>query len=428
MSNGGTMLGRDRGAVNGLSGRCRYIVGLILERFINDGVCCMKSLVLFFELNSSIKRGENQGVLYRNMAQYQKNLEEGDYDKIYWFSYDASDHQTLSRLRGEDPFWTNIEVLTPPSFMKGKLGAAVYSVLGPLIHWRKMSGVTFVKSNQVSGAWPALITKWLYHKPYLFRLGYPLSIRFKSESKPLRARFTQMLEGLFMRSADHAAVTSKAMQDYYGAMAPTTPITLLPNYVDVSGFRPIAEYDTKKPILFVGRLAEVKNLKNLIAAVAKLNHPLHIYGGGPMEDELKALVKELNADVEFKGFVSNAELMKVHQDHSIYILCSTREGLPKTLVEAMASGLLCVGTPTGGILELIEDGVTGYLTDGFDADALEAKLKYVIEKSDAQVGANAVDFIHRTHALDHAVKLERDVFEQILDVRARKTPVNRTAL
>ena len=388
----------------------------------------MKSLVMFFELNSSIRRGQDQGVLYRNMAQYERNLIEGDFDELYWFSYDAGDHQVLRELRQENKFWNNMHVLTPPGFMKGKLGAALYSIIGPLMHWRTLSKVGFVKSHQVSGAWPALITKWLYHKPYLFRLGYPLSVRFKSENKPIRARFTRMMEKLLMRSADHAAVTSREMQKYYGAMSDKTPITLLPNYVDVSGFQPIKKYDTKKPILFIGRLAEVKNLKNLITAVSRLDHPLHIYGGGPLEAELKGHALSCGADVDFKGFVSNKELMRVHQDHTIYILCSTREGLPKTLVEAMSSGLLCVGTPTGGILELIEDGVTGYLTDGFDADALEAKLKFVINECDAEVGRNAVEFIHRRHALEYAVQLERQVFQDIVKKRSTKPIISRRAL
>ena len=142
-----------------------------------------------------------------------------------------------------------------------------------------------------------------------------------------------------------------------------------------------------------------------------------------MEQELKEHVKSCGADVEFKGFVSNAELMRIHHDHTIYILCSTREGLPKTLVEAMASGLLCIGTPTGGILELIEDGVTGYLTDGFDLDAIEAKLKWVIEEGDPEIGRNAVKFIHRTHALEHAVKLERDVLQRIAVKRSTSAPI-----
>lgn len=373
----------------------------------------MTNLVLFFEFSSSIKRGQQQGVLYRNMAQYERFLAEGDFQRLYWFSYDRGDRKLLDELRRENPFWNKLDILTPPTYLKGGIGKAIYSVFGPIIHWRAFADADVVKCHQVSGSWTGLVAKWVHRKPFLFRLGYPLSVRFRSEGKPLRTWITRLLEGIQMRSADHAAVTSNEMLEYYGAMSPKTPIALLPNYVDTSRFTPVETYDAKRPILFVGRLASVKNLTNLITAVARIGHPLHIYGGGPMEDELKAHAISTGAEVSFKGFVSNSELMRIHHQHSIYILCSTREGMPKTMVEAMASGLICVGTPTGGILELITDNKTGYLAGGFDADALEEKLRWVLENFDPSVGKAAAEFIERTHSLDHAVAVERDVIQQI---------------
>ena len=60
----------------------------------------MTSLVLFFEYSSSIRRGQQQGVLYRNMAQYERFLAEGDFKRLYWFSYDRRDRKILEELRG----------------------------------------------------------------------------------------------------------------------------------------------------------------------------------------------------------------------------------------------------------------------------------------------------------------------------------------
>jgi len=372
-----------------------------------------RSLVLFFEYHSSLQRGLNQGVLYRNMAQYERFLAHNDFDRIYWFSYTPSDIAGLEKLRGENAFWQQIELLVPPKWMTGRLGAVIYSILGPFMHWRAFSQADIIKCHQVSGSWTGLIGKWMHGKPFLFRLGYPLSVRFRSEGKMIRHWLTRMLEKVQMRSADHAAVTSNEMLAYYGAMAPKTPITLLPNYVDTTGFTPIQTYDLSRPILFVGRLAPVKNLENLITALGRIGHPLHIYGGGELEDELKAHAMNVGADVTFKGFVANKDLMQIHHDYSVYVLCSTREGMPKTMVEAMASGLLSVGTPVGGILELIDDNRTGYLASGFDAEALEAKLRWVLENGDPDVGRQAAKFIAETHSLDHAVELERRILSDL---------------
>ena len=374
----------------------------------------MKSMALFFEYLLAIRREHRQGILSRNIAQYESFLAEGDFERFYWFTSHRSDQDLVDELRKENPFWNNVELLMPPKFLDNKLGALLYSFIGPFIHRRTLSKVDVVKAHQVSGSWTSLIAAWVAGKPYLFRLGYPLSVRFKTENKPLRAWVTRRLERLQMRSANYAAVTSNEMLEYYGAMAPKTPITLLPNYVDLKGFRPVASYDMSRPFLFVGRLHPVKNIINLITACSRIGHPLHLYGGGDQEPELRAHAEKVGADVTFKGFVPNTELMRIHHDYSVYVLCSTREGMPKTLIEAMASGLICVGTPVGGILELIEDNVTGYLTEDFDADALEAKLRWVLENYDPEIGRRAAQFAQDTLSLERAVEMERDVLNTIM--------------
>lgn len=370
--------------------------------------------MLFVEHGSSLTKGLRQGIVYRNMAQYERFLADGDFQEFYWFSYDPEDHAHLERLRKEKPFWNHLHVLTPPRILSGPVGAVIYSLIGPLMHWRAFAQADVLRVHQVSGSWTALLGRWIFRKPLLFRLGYPLSHRFKKEGRQINHWLARIVEKMLMRNADHAAVTSQQMFDYYHPMAPKTPICILPNYVDVSGFTPLTDYDMSRPFLFVARLAEVKNLENIIAAVARIGHSMHVYGGGPLEERLKQLVAETGARVEFRGFVSNTDLQKIHHHHSIYILCSHREGLPKALVEAMASGLICVVTPAEGIVELVEDGKSGYVTDGFDADAIEKRLRWVMENYDPAVGRGAVEFIHRTHSLDHAVELERDIYRKII--------------
>jgi glycosyltransferase involved in cell wall biosynthesis len=176
------------------------------------------------------------------------------------------------------------------------------------------------------------------------------------------------------------------------------------------------------PILFIGRLAPVKNVTSLILACSRLKVPLHIYGDGPLKDDLEKLVRTCGAAVVFKGVVPNSALARVHHDHTIYVLCSTREGMPKSMIEAMASGLICVSTPTDGARELIEDGRTGYLTDGFDADAIERKLREVLDAIDPEVGRRASAVIRESNSLERAVEMEGAILDGIArDHRAPAT-------
>ncbi|MHA1179592.1 MAG: glycosyltransferase family 4 protein [Alphaproteobacteria bacterium] len=373
----------------------------------------MRTLALFSELYSSLGKGERYGLLVRNMAQYHKFIETGGFSKIYFFTYDAGDHEILERLRSEGKVPREFHLLAPPRWLKGRLGAIVYSLIGPLLHRRTLSQVDALKTFQVSGSWTALIAKFLFGKPLLFRVGYPLSVRFKTEGKRIKNAIAVAVESLLVRNADHVAVTSVSMKDYYSRHTGKKKVTFLPSYVDVSGFTPIATYNPNRPLLFVGRLSDVKNVANLVRACGRIDMPLYIYGSGPLEKELDALAASCGADVSLKGVVSNTELMRVHHDHSFYILCSTREGMPKALIEAMASGLICISTRTDGALELIEDGRTGYLIDGFDEEAIARKLTEVRDTFDPEVGRRASAFVRKNNSLEHAVELELAIFDAI---------------
>jgi len=158
----------------------------------------------------------------------------------------------------------------------------------------------------------------------------------------------------------------------------------------------------------------VKNLDNIIIACGRLKVPLHLYyGGGQLEGHLRKLAADIGAQVEFKGAVQNHELMRIHHRHSVYMLCSLREGMPKAMIEAMASGLICVGTSTDGVSELIEHGHSGYLAEGFDADSIAAALAMALKEMNPKIGRNAREFVIRNHALENAIEAELGILKEI---------------
>lgn len=375
----------------------------------------MRRLVLFPELYTTLAKQQSYGLLVRNMIQYLKMIERGELDEFCVFTYSTKDHLTLEELKRNGTFPDTFRVLTPPGWLKGKFGMVLYSVIGPFLHRGVLKDADVFRTQQVTGSWSALIAKLLFRKPLLFRLGYPLSVRFEAEGKKLSRMIARTVERIMVRNADHVAVTSHIMQDYYGAMGNRQKVVVLPNYVDLEFSRPISNYDRHAPVLFVGRLESVKNIKNIMIACHRQNLPLHLYyGGGNLEQPLRQLASELGADVQFKGSVPNRELLKIHHNHSIFMLCSTREGMPKALIEAMASGLICVTTPTDGASELIEDGKTGYMASGFDADSISAALARAVSEMNPQVGRNARDFVVNNLSLEHAIYLELSLYRNMM--------------
>ena len=366
------------------------------------------SLVLFFAYGMSVRLWE-EGLLDREKLIYERLLAAGAFKRIYWFSYGRGDGALLAQLKRDGRIADAIHVLEPPALLAGRLGRPVYSIVGPLFHRRAIASADILRTDQGTGAWTALVAKLLFSKPLLFRCGYVWSLNTKLRGEHLKSWIARIVEHLLLRFADAIMVTSQASRAYLNKMSPAAQIRIAPNYVDVADFKPVASHRPGQPILFVGRLVPIKNVDLLIRACARLQVPLHIFGNGPLRAELEALASELGADVTFKGVLPNRKMARAHHAYSVFVLCSTSEGMPKSLIEAMASGLICLGTDVRGINELIEDRVTGYLIRSPDADAIADALGAALGNFDPEVGARARKFVEDNHSLERAIAVELDM-------------------
>ena len=124
-----------------------------------------------------------------------------------------------------------------------------------------------------------------------------------------------------------------------------------------------------------GRLAPTKGQEYLIRAFAHVrkqlnNAQLLIAGTGKMKNKLENLVSKLGCSsaVRFLGHVDN--MTEFYSMTDVFVLSSVAEGLPRTLIEAMAAGVLCIATSTGGIPEILDNGSCGLLVPTKDTNAL----------------------------------------------------------
>lgn len=145
--------------------------------------------------------------------------------------------------------------------------------------------------------------------------------------------------------------------------------------------------------IFVGRLSPEKNLKNLIKAykiykekIKKERLKLLIIGKGPLENELKNMVKKenLTGDIIFTGFKQINELVYYYASAEFLILPSISEtwGLPVN--EAMASGLpVLVSYRCGCAPDLVFPGINGYIFNPYDVNEIAefiSKMSFNKEK------------------------------------------------
>lgn len=134
-------------------------------------------------------------------------------------------------------------------------------------------------------------------------------------------------------------------------------------------------------IVYVGRLTYPKNPERLIRVLKaviemKPNIKVAIIGSGDLMEETRRLANELGIwnNLSFLGFKNNP--YRILHDAKVMIMTSRFEGTPMCALEAMALGVPIVSTPTDGLIDVIDNGITGFLSS--DNNELAQKLVSVI--------------------------------------------------
>ena len=135
------------------------------------------------------------------------------------------------------------------------------------------------------------------------------------------------------------------------------------------------------PIMtFVGRLAPPKDLMTLLEAVKALSDGvLLVVGDGELRPQVEKYVQEHGLEGGVRLLGQRSDIPEILAASDIFVLSSFWEGLPYTIIEAMMAGLPVVATRVGGVPELVEDGVTGFLVPPKDPGALAEALRKLVE-------------------------------------------------
>jgi len=161
------------------------------------------------------------------------------------------------------------------------------------------------------------------------------------------------------------------------------------NGINIEHFRPgaVPRVNNNFTILCASRLSRRKGFNYVIDAfdIIHEKYPdikLVIAGGeGNAEEELKDQAKKLKLEskIIFTGFVTpNTEFLKYYNTSDVFVFPSLNEGMSNNMLEAMASGMPIIMTPTGGAEELIKDGVNGYIVKFKDSADIAEKLEKLI--------------------------------------------------
>ena len=157
---------------------------------------------------------------------------------------------------------------------------------------------------------------------------------------------------------------------------PENHIEYIPNFLFLSEFEP--QFNPGNYFLYLGRLSSEKGILTLINAFMKTkseNVKFLIVGEGPIRNQLEEHVKA-DSRILFTGYLSGDKLKETTRNALAVVVPSEwYENAPISILEAMAFGKPVIGARIGGIPEMIDDGLNGYLFEPRDVDDLREKLE-----------------------------------------------------
>jgi colanic acid/amylovoran biosynthesis glycosyltransferase len=279
-----------------------------------------------------------------------------------------------------------------------------------------------------------------YALPYVARSDLPLLVTFHGYDVPLlrsRARLWPqnwpyaLLAPELLRRMTLGLCASQDLLDLlvsYGV--PAERLRLYRLGIDLSRFRRGARGTTPR-VLMVGRFVEKKGFEYGLRAFAAcrargLLAELVLVGTGEREAELRRLAAELalgDDAVRFAGVLSPAQVASLMADSDLLLAPSVvaadgdRESGVIAVKEASAAQLAVVGTQHGGIPEIIDDGVTGYLVPERDVDALRDRLAALLADAALRerMGAAGRSKMEREYDLRSRVAALEEHYDEAVD-------------
>jgi len=371
-------------------------------------------LSLFFTYDTSVKDWHNSGLLQREIVLYQRLIKEYGI-KVQFITYgDDSDHEFIDSSSG-------IELVPIYSYMKMPKNKYIKLMQTILIPWRlkkEIKSSNILKTNQMLGSWVAVIAKIMFKKSLILRGGYEIySHTLRAKKNLIHKFFIYSISLLSYKISERIHVATNDDKKFVVKNFNINPekVFIYPNWIDVDKFKTNKTIKNNNKLLFVGRLNSVKNIDLLIKALVGTDITLDIVGNGELKGELIRLAKTLKVNINFYGNIPNSKMPSIYNQYRIYVLCSSYEGNPKTLLEAMACGCSVIGTAVPGIKQVILNNQTGLLVEE-DVESLKSTIKLLLADKALQkeLGKNASLYIKENNSLDNAITNEMIAYNKTI--------------
>ena len=203
---------------------------------------------------------------------------------------------------------------------------------------------------------------------------------------------------------------------------------VIPNAVDVDA-SPVSAGERPTPrIVSVGRLKAPKDFQTLARALSLLPQGTYealIVGDGPDRRALERRLRQLGLEESVRLAGARDDVPALLADADVFVLASRSEGMPVSVIEAMAAGLPVVASRVGGVPELVEDAETGFLVPPEDPPALTRALARLLEDQALRrrLGDAGRQRARREFDLDPFRRAHVELYSRELAIRGLPAPI-----
>jgi len=284
----------------------------------------------------------------------------------------------------------------------------------------------FIKNNKFQVIHTHLIQAGILGKLFGKILGVPVITSTRHYEFLPESFYLYRLEDYLSKIINTTTISiSQAVSDYM-IQAGFKPerISLVLNGVDDDYFKPQGKLlKENNSVVSVGRLTEQKNFSLLIEAVNLIRDKIndikcYIIGNGPQYEMLKEKIisLELQDRVFLLKAVPNEQIRDLVWEKEIYVSSSIYEGLPISLLEAMALEMPIVACDVGGVKDILENDVNGLLVEPNQPQILADTIIALINNPDNQkkYGKNARQLAVDEFSIKLAVKKTQDLYIELL--------------
>lgn len=287
---------------------------------------------------------------------------------------------------------------------------------------------------------PTILHTWMFHANLLGRVigrlaGIPIIITSR-HSVRIGGKWREHLKGWTVKLDDKIiAVCEMARQlEIENAHAPPEKVVVIYNSIDWRKFadtNPLARNSIRQALNIspnapligaVGRLTPAKGFDILLQSFVKIHHQipdarLLLVGDGALRQLLETLTRQVNLtdSVIFTG--TRNDIPHILKALDIFILSSLWEGLPNTILEAMAASVPVIATTVGGVPEVITHQENGWLIPPNNVTALTDAVIYLLQNPSERhrLGANGQKRVKNSFDAEFTAQKTINLYQALLD-------------